>query len=161
MRRYLTIFGIILTVVILLSGSAVAPDWHYAEEVALHYQCTYEEEALGYPDGVDATIGENPDKLGTIVLDLGADNEMGDSQDFTVFASSVYYEEYDVGVSEDTNPGNFTGVGSGNDTSDNYFRTPSTKGKSWRYIIIEATSGHGGPSEDYYGPEIDAVGWYG
>jgi hypothetical protein len=81
---------------------------------------------------------------------------MGPSQDFTVFADSSISEVYNISVAE-TSEDDGEYLGSGQDNTDETFTTPSTSGKSWRYIIIRGWSGVtlDGP----YGPDIDAIGW--
>jgi len=85
---------------------------------------------------------------------------MGPNQDFTVFASSSVNETYSVSVSVATAPNTWHPVGIGNDTTDFVFQTPSNPENEWRYILIVGTSGSY-TLDSYYGPEIDAVGWYG
>lgn len=86
---------------------------------------------------------------------------MGPNQEFTVFASSSVNETYTVSVSVATAPNTWHPVeGYGWDTENVDFYTPSTPVNDWRYILITATSGSY-TLDSYYGPEIDAVGWYG
>ncbi|UCG68273.1 MAG: hypothetical protein JSV09_10670 [Thermoplasmata archaeon] len=162
MRRFIAIFGPLLIMVILICGSAVAQSWHYALDYS-ETNCTNPEEALYAPDSSYATIGENPSTLGSITLDLGAANEMGPSQNFTVYGYLAgITEKYTVWVIEGSSEGGTVGiVGHGQDTNDEEFYTPATLGKTWRYIMINGTSGSTGVGDTIYGPEIDAVGWYG
>ena len=160
MRKLITILGtLLIAVTILISGSAVAPwvTWIYEENTS---DTDY---INGAPNGYYASLGKNgpPAVLGLVVLDLGAANAMGPNQQFTVFADSSVSENYTVAVSE-TAEDDGVEVGSGEDTQNHTFYTPSTPRKSWRYIILTGTSGvtayAGG--DYYYGPDIDAVGWY-
>lgn len=162
MKRSIAILGtILITVVILISGSAVAP-WHHAVGI-YHYENVSDRfNILGAPNGTYASLGFDgpPPELGVIVLDLGSGNEMGPSQDFTVFADTAVEEDYSAAVAESPEDDGVW-VGDGEDTQDFNFTTPSTPGMEWRYIILIGTSGvtafSGG--DYYYGPDIDAVGW--
>jgi hypothetical protein len=161
MRRLITILGITITIMILISGSAVAT-WHYANYVIDYDKCRNPYYAVGAPDGYYATHGfETPYyRLGWILLDLGSGNEMGPDQNFTVFASSYYPEYYNVSISEEPNYETTIFIGRDEDTSSHDFKTPLTPDKSWRYILLEGFSGsYSPPLDPYYGPEIDAVGW--
>jgi hypothetical protein len=163
MGRYVAIFGTLLIMVILLSGSSVAQTWHYALSQT-NTNCTNPDYALGAPNPNDATIGQNPSTLGSIILDLGAANEMGPDQDFTVYGDpGGITEKYKVEVIEGSSGGGgIIPVGFGQDTNaEEDFTTPSDFGKTWRYIRINGTSGSTGGGDTIYGPEIDAVGWYG
>ncbi|UCE74068.1 MAG: hypothetical protein JSV56_13780 [Methanomassiliicoccales archaeon] len=155
MRKILMILGTLLTVTILLSGSAVAI-WYYAQD-ASGTDCTNELNARFAPDGNHATVGKNPSTLGNLVLDLKT-NPMGNSQDFTVFANSVVNETYHVEVMTDDLTIN-TSVGDGWDTENLTFTTPSAPGHNWQYIIIHGVTGLTNINDPIYGPEIDAVGW--
>ena len=163
MRRNVAILGILLTVVILISGSAVAP-WHFVAWVQEDHT-TNPDYIDGAPNGDDASLGEyippaDP-VLGWILLDLGSGNEMGPGQDFTVFADNPVNETYDVGVSPDTSPAHTQYVGSGWDTENLTFQTPGEPfNGEWRYIFIQGTSGDLTFMDPIYGPEIDAVGWW-
>jgi hypothetical protein len=77
MRRLITILGILVTVTIIISGSAVAQVWHYAVAVTDYYDCLNPDYALYAPNGQHAALGvDTPyQKLGWIILDLGEDNE--------------------------------------------------------------------------------------
>jgi hypothetical protein len=157
MRKAIMILGtILIATVILISGSAVAT-WHYAVAVDHYAFCTNPDEALDAPDGVYATIGVDgpPTILGTIFLDLGVYNGMGDNQQFWVFARSDVQEEYKVIIYTE---GFETWVvcGYGYDDADEDFYTPSL-GETWRYIEIQGWSGGG--YDPVNGPEIDAVGF--
>lgn len=161
MRRMIPILGIFLiTILIIISGSSVAV-WKYIDHVDGYYQCTNPTWAVGSPDGQDATIGVSTprEKLGWIVLDLGEGNEMGPSQNFTVFHSTAENETYTLTiwtVNNDTwhvYPLDYW------DTENLVFQTPPTSGKSWRYVQFDALDGSTGPQDWIYGPEVDAVGW--
>ena len=165
-KRFTTTLGILLIVTILISGSVVAGTWHHVTWI-FEEDTTNTDNINGAPDGSDATIGvngifPNPDKLGWVFLDLGSGNEMGLSQNFTVFANSSVREEYDVWVSETNetiSPMDY--CGRGNDTYPEEFWTPSTHGKVWRGIYIKGVTGVIGTIPDpIYGPDIDAVGWW-
>lgn len=163
MRKFITILGILLTVTILIGASAVAA-WVYADhhEPLYTVNCTDPGEAAGAPDPLHASLGQEgpPPVLGVITLDLLATNAMPPNQEFTVFARSPVSENYTVAVSENPEDEGVE-VGSGEDTEDHNFYTPSTPGKSWRYVILTGTSGYtayaGG--DHAYGPDITAVGW--
>jgi len=163
MRKAIMILGtILIATVILISGSVVAI-WYHIIYLYDDYQCTNPTYALYSPDGDHATIGENdPEVLGKIILDLGSGNEMGSNQNFTVFADTNLNETYDVSViSSDLTA--MIMVGSGWDTEDCEFYTPSTPVVLWRYIQINATSGYivfNEPVDVIYGPEVDAVGYW-
>jgi hypothetical protein len=164
MRGVVTILGtLLITVVVIISGSVVAATWHYAQEVEFEEHCTNSTYILYDPDNDSASIGEYPNVLGRILVDLGEDNWMGNNQNFTVFGGSspeCAKEEYDVWVSEDNETIDYEDYcGRGDDRENEEFWTPSEIGKQWRYIYIHAVSGH--PSGgDAFGPDIDAVGWY-
>ena len=158
MRRTVAICGtFLIAAVLIISGSAVAA-WYYAVSVDDGADYTDGNEMLGSDDDDHGTLGiDSPLRLGWISLDLGSGNEMGPSQDFTVFANSADSEEYSVHVQD---PGKNVPVWLGNnyDLADHDFTTPSTFGKTWRYIILVGESGL--DTGDYaYGPDIDAVGW--
>jgi hypothetical protein len=162
MRKAIMFLGIILiATVILLSGSAVAQTWHFAVSIYDYEYVTDRFDILGPPNGEEAHLGQNPLTLGWIIVDLGEDNEMGRDQDFTVFASSPVLEYYRVYISSDT----FEWVPEdgwfGNDSEDHDFTTPGTTGGSWRYIKLVGISGICDPPDPVFGPDIDAVGWYG
>jgi hypothetical protein len=161
MRKTITILGtMIITSIILISGSVVAP-WVYGESVYNSEYASNESNILGAPGGGDATLGENlpSQRTGAIVVELNSSDAMPPDQQFTVFAGGTLVNEtYSVSVSEDGE----TDViyrGDGDDQSDYVFTTPSTPGKSWRYIHLAGTSGSRVGLDDIYGPEIDAVGW--
>ena len=158
MRKALAVIGILLTVIVLISGSVVAV-WHYAVSIYDYEDVINPSYILGQPDPYFASLGDCG-RLGWILLDLGSGNEMGPSQNFTVFANSPVYEENYVYVGETPNIGATMWVGQGNDMVNETFQTPSTPFKSWRYIFIQAITGVWVPDDPIYGPEIDAVGWY-
>jgi hypothetical protein len=147
---------------VLLSGYGTAQSWHWVSWTDSVY-CTNEDNIDGADDGNDAQIGQNlPFKTcGAILLDLGSGNEMSPNQEFTVFADSSFNETYDVSVSEDGNFLTSTEVGEGWDTEDIEFSCPPDFGKNWRYIHINGTYGGSVVGDLPYGPDIDAVGWYG
>ena len=157
MKKLITILGILLTVTILISGSAVAT---YVYAIAqTNDDCTNPNNALGPPNGTYATIGRDPDILGWILLDLGSVNAMPSSQDFVVFAETLVAEDYDVWVGENTTIEYLHWVGRGTDDRNEIFTTPSEPDAgSWRYILIIGASGVK-PGDYDYGPDIDAVGW--
>ena len=159
MKKSIAILGTLLTVIILISGSAVATMvfayWIDRDNTTRWW-------LIDDLDGEYASLGRDgpPPVLGWILLDLGTTNAMPNSQDFTVFAETSGNETYDVSVCPGTDPEDTHYVGSGWDTENLTFQTPSSGGP-WRYIFLEGTSGltafAGG---DYaYGPDIDAVGW--
>jgi hypothetical protein len=156
MRKVITVVGTLLTVMILFCGSAVAA-WVWVEVYDEDYTTDiYEIEDA--PDNVYATIGQNPSTLGWVILDLGISNAMGASQDFVVVAQSSVSEDYDVFVGETSDVEYMEYVGSGNDTQNNTFTTPSTVERGYQYILIDGQSGVIA-GDYYYGPDIDAVGW--
>ncbi len=163
MKRYTAILGILLTITILISSSALAqPTWHYAQDYS-QINCTDPGEALYAPDDDHASCGKNtPQVLGTLTLDLGqnSDDWMGPNEDFTVWGQpGGVNESYDVGLIDSKgNPS--AGGWSGYDAADLTFTTPSGEAR-WRYIVITGTSGGTDAGDPIYGPEIDAVGWYG
>jgi hypothetical protein len=162
MRKTVAIFGtLLIAAVLLISGSAVAT-WVYAIDNTSS-NCMNPDYAENDPDGYDASLGEHVPPaepvLGWILLDLGSVNAMPANQDFTVFADSSSNETYTVWVSETSDVEYKQYVGSGWDTEDLIFTTPSGSGTSWRYILICGTSGQPTPQDPLYGPDIDAVGW--
>jgi len=159
MKRIVAISGtLVIVAIIIVSGSAVAA-WVYAIDY-WEEKCTSPWLALYDPDYNHSTVGTNvpPTSLGILKLDLGAGNEMGPGQDFTVFASSIISEIYGVKV---YTPSNTTGehLWFQTDTADHDFTTPSTDNMVWRYIEISGITGSTGVGDPIYGPEIDAVGW--
>jgi hypothetical protein len=159
MKRFIVILGtLLIATVIIISGSAVAT-WVYVT-VYSSDNCTDIDEIEGAPDDDYASLGEYgpPAVLGWVLLDLGSANAMPNSQDFTVFAGSAANETYEVHVIETPEPENKKYVGTGYDTKDFIFQTPSTGIEPWRYIYIMGTSGDWA-SDPAYGPDIDAVGW--
>jgi hypothetical protein len=160
-KRFGIILGIILTIIILISGSAVAA-WVYVT-VYDYDDCTNIYEIEGTDDDTYATLGENPSTLGWVILDLGSGNEMPPSQDFTVFTYSTESENYAVSVSTGALPDDWVPVNDqvigDDDLDDHDFTTPSTPLKLWRYIKLVGLSGSVTMGDPTYGPEIDAVGW--
>ena len=168
MKKVVGILGVLgIAAIIIISGSAVAT-WVYVT-VYDYDDCVNIDYIERAPDGYHATLGINVAPpppyglLGSVILGLGSSNKMPPSTDFTVFAD-VYWggnaerETYEVLVGDNVNP--FVSVGSADDQGDHDFTTPSTPGKEYQYIKIEATSGEPPvPSDPIYGPEIDAVGW--
>jgi len=166
MKRFITILGVVLIILILTSSSAVAP---YAD----HYEPAYSSNvtsptyAVGAPGGGDATIGVNPSTLGVLVLDLGTNpnNWMDPNQAFTVYGYSGVNninETYNISVMTDGMT-HRAGPWDGYDSANLSFTTPSNpQAVKWRYFEINGTSGFtSGTNLDdtIYGPEIDAVGW--
>jgi hypothetical protein len=154
--------GTILIATILISGSAVAVTY-WIFEINDYGDCTNITNIAGSDDNSYATIGvTGPDSLGWAVLDFGEFNAMPPSKDFTVYGWISMYnleEEYSINVSYDPDDTDGVGLGNGVDTSDEVFTTPSTQGRSWRYVIIRGLSGDTDGSDSNYGPEIDAIGW--
>jgi hypothetical protein len=159
MRKMIMILGtILITAMVLISGSAVATWVHvtYFWET----NTTNPGNIDGAPDGTVASLGKNvpPPTLGSIHLDLGPSNAMPNSQDFTVFAGSIVNETYYVYVGETSDVNASSYIGTGWDTENLTFQTPSMGDGAWRYIFLEGITGalstDPGP-----GPEIDAVGW--
>jgi hypothetical protein len=171
MKRLITILGILVTITILISGSVIAqPIWHYVDhyEPAATQDCTNPNSAEDFPDNEYATVGINSpqQKTGFLVLDLGTslDDWMGPNQDFTVWGFPTGINEtYTVAVL--THDGLIKSAEwPGWDSDDLVFTTPSTPDRQWRYFQINGTSGFTSwqrPDDPIYGPEIDAVGWYG
>jgi hypothetical protein len=162
MRKNIVIFGtILIAAVFIISGSAVAPYVHNIDDE----NTTSIGNIDGAPDDVYASIGEYTPpatyELGWVWLELNLSDEMGPSQDFTVYAGYVdgSEESYDVYVGETRDVEGLAYVGRGNDTSDEIFTTPSQPfNAEWRYIFIEAVTG-ALTSDPAYGPDLDAVGW--
>jgi len=149
---------LLITMVLIISGSAVAPwviTWYSSGN------CTNLSYITGADDGNHASLGVDgpPPELGWVLLDLGSGNEMPANQLFTVYASSASEENYNVYVVETTDLQYKLYVGNGDDTVDEDFTTPlSPPTGSYRYIYLEATSGV--QTIDYaFGPDIDAVGY--
>ncbi|UCG68824.1 MAG: hypothetical protein JSV09_13660 [Thermoplasmata archaeon] len=163
MKRFIAIIGTLLTVTILLSGSAVAT-WVYAISYYLEEDCTNPDDALYQENDEWATLGENdPEaKLGRLYLDLGSTNAMPPSTNFTVFGAAALdgniNETYSVTVMSHDMSEN-SSVWTGWDTEDCVFTTPSKLGIQWRYIKLHGMTGLTNMDDPIYGPEIDAVGW--
>jgi hypothetical protein len=159
MRKLIMILGTILITSILISGSVVAV-WYYIFDITDYGDCTNITNIAGSPDSSYASIGVNSGGasgiLGWAVLDLGEFNPMPPSKSFTVYGGGGTTEEYSINVSEDADDTDGVGLGNGDDGGDDVFTTPSTQGKSWRYIIIRGLSG---ARDSDWGPEIDAIGW--
>jgi hypothetical protein len=159
MRKTIMMTGTILIVAVILISGAVAA-WVYVDRLYSSYNCTDPDEALGVDDGIHASLGQvgPPPVWGWMFLELNISDVMPNSQDFTVYAESSIEETYLVSVSETPDPDEATYVGTGYDTDDEIFTTPSTGGGAWRYILIEAET-----SSTVWDPapgaEIDAVGW--
>jgi hypothetical protein len=159
MKRILTLSGILLTMIILINGSTVAGTTHWIVDVAWENHCTNPDNAEGPYDGKYASIGENPDTPGEILLDFGAGNGIPNGYEFTVYASSSVYETYDVSVNTAADNDDHTYVGRGGDTGDENFNAPATGGP-WRYVYIDCVFGDEYNLDPAFGPEIDAVSWY-
>ena len=154
MKRTIAILGtLLIAAVLIISGSAVAG---FAYSIHSYNGVTNRLSILGADDGDEATIGYGG---GWIVVELKAGDYMDADQLFTVYSNGGgVTETYDVGVSEDLITE--VHVGSGDDSGDQTFYTPSSPNPaSWRYIRIVASSGTTGPGDLIVGPEIDAVGW--
>jgi len=156
----------LLTVVILISGSAAAPyavDWVRAYTT----NCTHESWALGIPDTDNATIGKNsPPLLGVLMLDLGSGNEMGADQLFTVYGwaggGTNIYETYNITIYTDGFNDSYGPYNGWDSTSLNFYTPSSPQAAEWRYIGITGTYGEvqgGNQYDTIYGPEINAVGY--
>jgi hypothetical protein len=161
-RKIIVIFGtLLIAAVFIISGSAVAPYVHYIDED----YTTDIYKIDGAPDDSYASIGKYIPpatyELGWVWLELNLSDEMGPSQDFTVYAGYVdgSEETYNVYVGETRDVEGLAYVGQGNDTSDEIFTTPSQPfNAEWRYIFIEGVTGAYTP-DPAYGPDLDAVGW--
>ena len=159
MRKTGAILGTLLIAAVLIISGSAAATWVW---VTLHSSnnCTSPGNIAGVPDGNEASLGNYgpPAVLGWIITELGSGNEMPNNQDFTVFAASSLNESYDIYVGETSNPAATQYVGTGWDTEDLTFQTPSTGKDAWRFIYLEGKTGTltGDPAP---GPEIDAVGW--
>ncbi len=160
MRKAIMMLGtILIAAVILISGSAVA--WVWVDNVHSYNNCTDPDHAVGAPDTQVASLGTvgPPPAMGWIFLDLGLSNAMPNSQNFTVFHyNNANNEEYNVSVSDTSDPDDAILVGFGWDQDDYTFTTPSSGGGAWRYILIKAYIG-ADSADPAPGPEIDAVGW--
>lgn len=158
MKKLITILGILVTITILLSGTAIAG---FAAQIVAYSNCTNRYEILDEPDDVHATIGVNPSTTGWIIVDLGSDNLLRNNQAFTVYADSVEVEDYSVylWIYEDYPSGSPTFIDYGQDDADEVFYAPSTPDTAWRLVEIRGESGNINIYEDpIYGPEIDAIG---
>jgi hypothetical protein len=167
-KKHMTVLGALLTLTMLIGTSVPvqAQTWHYGQSIYYGYwgtqNCHNATNALSGPNTLFATAGTNgpPPALGKCVIDLGSGNEMGPNQNFTVFATSVVNETYWVTVWVDNTSRHSTGW-YGYDVKNYEFFTPPTSGKLWRFIEIVGITGSISGSDPIYGPEIDAVGWYG
>jgi hypothetical protein len=159
MRKIITIFGtLLITAIILISGSVVAT-FVYGENIYNYENVQNRSNILGAPDFNDATLGINSPALGAIVVELNSSDAMPADQQFTVYAwGSAVNESYSVSVSED-GENDVIYRGDGWDQENYVFTTPSTPGKSWRYIHLAGATGQTGGTDSLYGPEVDAVGW--
>ncbi|UCE39246.1 MAG: hypothetical protein JSW00_08525 [Thermoplasmata archaeon] len=169
MRKIVVMLGaLLIAAVFIISGSAVAP-WVYEYVPGGTCACTNPDYAESSPDYNYATIGQNPDTLGKILLDLGPNsaNWMAEDVPFTVYgwdsSSGVnIVETYSIKIYNDGMTVNAS-LGSRDDDSPQGFTTPSfPEDPEWRYYEITATSGDVYFENEYdtiYGPEIDAVGW--
>jgi hypothetical protein len=158
MRKIILMLGTILIATILISGPVMAEEIYIAR-VESSVDCTYPSNAVGIHNDAYATIGENPSTLGLIILDFGLALSMGSDQEFTIYGMSHgETETYDVRVIEQDGT-TYADLGSGEDTTDEVFTTPSTSGRDWRWVKITATFGNKGDGDNNYGPEIDAVGY--
>lgn len=161
MRKAIMMLGtILITAVILISGSAVAT-WAYAQSIVSYGNVTNPNNILYAPDDYYASLAVYNAPIltiGWIFIDLGSENAMPNSQDFTVFADTIIEEIYDVSVSEISDLRYVTYVGRGSDNNDETFTTPSIGGGAWRYILIEGYIGATAQDPEP-GPDIDAVGW--
>lgn len=160
MRKAMTILGtLLITAIILISGSVVAT-WVFGVIVDFEQGTTFPEQALGQPNSVHATVGNNtPDStLGILRLDLGAANMMSERTYFYVIAQSTVSENYSVTVYNHDKTFSVS-VGSGEDTNDQTFKTPDSPSRSYRYIEIHGLTGNIGDGDPFYGPEVDAVTW--
>ena len=157
-KAFMFLGTILIAAVILISGSVVAPcTWVYVITVTESGNTTDTNEILDIDDGVHITLGQGPSTLGYVIVDLGSSNAMPANQEFSVNASfGGQTEDYSVSVSENLVVD--VPVGTGDDSGDTTFDTPST-GSAWRYIILTGTSGSTSGSDPIYGPELDAVGW--
>ena len=162
MRRFVAIMGILLTVTILISGSAVAT-WVYGRSIHSYSQCTNIDDILGPEDDDHATIGVGvpSEDTGWVIVDLDAGHGVDANTEFTVFAwgsgtPNNKSENYNVSIGMTTSA--LVYVGSDDDQENHTFTTPNY-GSDWRYILIEGTSGETGLGDPIYGPEITAVGW--
>jgi hypothetical protein len=161
-RKILILLGTFFIASILISGQVIAVEDYYIEQVDDYEDCINTNEARYEEDYRYASLGDgDPPVLGWIKLDFGSGTSMGPSQDFTVYGFLTgTTEEYNVTVISQSIFGPVSEyVGSGEDTSNEIFTTPSTPNISWRYVLIEATSGSTSGGDSYYGPEIDAVGY--
>ncbi len=161
MKRFITILGILLTTVILLSGSAVAT-WLYVGSVVSSKDCTNPDEAIGEEDGDHATIGINsPPTFGWINLSLAALTGMPGYTAFTVFASSTVRENYSLQQVSLLFQKSTIWYGN-DDTQDQYFISEGLRQPDidlWRYFIIESEEGSTNETDPIYGSEIDAIGF--
>jgi hypothetical protein len=158
MRKMILMLGtLLITITILISGSVVAP---YVIDVTDHANCTNIDEIRYIYDTVYASLGDYSGYvLGWAVLDLGSGGAMGPSTNFIVYATSPAEEVYNISVAETPEDDGWY-LGSGIDTQNETFTTPSDPGRSWRYIIIRGWTGLPEQTGDYgYGPDIDAIGY--
>lgn len=164
MKRSIAIIGSLLTVTVLLSGSSLAYQWHYVDSVFRAEDCTNEGDAVGAPNGDHATIGQSGEvaKLGIIILNMSIDNAIPPDTTFTVFASSAIEETYNLSIIDEDWVYRIDYPSPKGDTTNQDFYVPGSPTVHWCYIEIRGLTGDDSdPSDPIYGPEIDAVGWYG
>ncbi len=161
MRKFLIILGSLFTIILLISSSGVAQTWHYGVTVHGSVDCANPDEILDAPDGVYCSIGNGLLlRLGEIVVNLSNTGKMGSNQAFTIFASSTYSEDYSVTIAEDPNFVTSEYLGQDDDLSNANFTTPGKVTSGWQYIKLVGITGDT-RADPLYGPDIDAVGWYG
>lgn len=164
MRRTVAIFGtLLIAAVLIISGSAIA-QWLYIGGVVEYENCTNPEEAIGAPDDTYATIGINfPPTLGKINLSLAALSGMPQYTEFTVFADSTVRENYSLYLVSDLNSEISTVWYGNDDTQDQDFTSTGLMDPDrdrWMYFIIESVEGSINETDQIFGSEIDAIGWY-
>ncbi|UCF08928.1 MAG: hypothetical protein JSW28_04355 [Thermoplasmata archaeon] len=160
MRRIIAILGTLLAVAVLISGPVFAATWHYGVSVESYYNCTNPNEILGAPDDKYCSLGTSAEDLGEIIINLSYSGAMGRKQVFWVFAQSAYQEPYNVYISTRPDFADSVDLGLGYDDADQYFETPDEATIGWRYIQLVGVDGVSDP-DPVYGPDIDAVGWFG
>ena len=154
MRRIITILAILLILVMLNSGSGVAPTRYYAVDVADFDECINPFYAIGPPNGSKASLKDSTN--GWIILDFGEGNEMGANEDFTIHSNSANAEYYKVYI--------YTGnwdyyeipFSPWDDTTARTFSTPGYG--TWRYVEIICTYSTG-DDDPLPGAEVDAVSY--
>jgi hypothetical protein len=162
MRKAIMILGtILIAAVILISGSAVAATWHYGVSIVEYYHCTSPDDVIDQPDDEYCSLGTSAQDLGWILINLSYGHGMGPEQQFWVFADSTYPEQYQVFISAEPNYETSYEIGYGWDNNDKDFYTPDEIApvNGWLYILLLGKTGDPHP-DPWYGPDIDAVGWY-